>query len=72
MAGSKRGIGRLSGKRPSVGKLHEGSYAENFVPSWDKLPGMGQQINRVKARYAGERQVPIGGKGLVSSRKRRG
>lgn len=70
MASSKRGISRLSSKKPRVGKLHEGSYEDYFVPSWDKLHGMGQQIDRVKNRYAGERQVPIGGKGLSGKRGR--
>lgn len=69
---SKRGISLQYAKKPRGGKLHEGSYADSFVPNWDKVHGMGQQLARVKNRYAGERQVPIGGKGLVSSKKRRG
>jgi len=64
----KRGMdGRLA-KAPTVGKLHEGAYKDMFVPDWDKVSGMSQQIDRVKTRYASERRVPRGGKGMTKGR----
>ena len=63
-----RGMSGKLAKAPTVGKLHEGSYNDMFVPDWDKVHGMGQQLDRVKTRYANERRVPRGGKGMTKGR----